>query len=486
MNDQVSTILVTKSKQKRKSVLRLLHKACDSHYKSWSFESIMFDLLTKNVASIVSRLKGVRRITSEAIQSSVADLKRALLEADVPYDVVNDFIGTVEKEIQGTQRVKTLSAEDQFMGVVYKELKKYFGEGKGVELPHAPALIMLIGLQGSGKTTSLAKLIFYLTHYHPAAVKADAIMVMSVDMRRPAAQDQVRVLTEKLGAFYYCSVEKDPVKAACEGYDVYKKGTYSYLLIDTPGSLQTDTLLLDELRRIKAAICPTYTMLVVDAMVGQESLNVARAFEQQVGFDGAMLTKVDSQTRAGAAFSFYYVLKKEIVFMGTGEHPEAIERFVPERMPDRILGRGDMKSLAEMLDRALNEQEQKKIEKAFEREDFTLDDFAQQIAMMEKLGSLRSIMRYVPAVHVEALEEDKLEEATMELNRYRVILSSMTYKERMSPGLFKSQTSRLLRVSRGSGVSIGNIKTMLNKFEQMKLYVKLFKKGNGFDVFRKK
>ena len=358
-------------------------------------------------------------------------------------------------------------------------LKAFLGGAQ--EVPFAfyiPCVVMVMGLQGVEKSTSLGKIATWIRKEAEAKKKERRILLASVDFYRPAAVDQLEIVAKQAGVSFYRSTKTNPVEASQDIYAHFKQGLYEVLLLDTAGRLHVDNTLLQELRDIDARLHPKYKLLVLDAMTGQESLTVARAFEQAVGFDFALMSKMDSDTRGGAAFSFRYALKKPILFIGVGEKMEDLQRFHPDRMAGRILGMGDMVSLAEQADEKIKKSEQEAAYKAFSKGRFTLQDFAGQLSMMDKLGSFSQIAKYLPAMGGQALSSDMLEKGERELKKFKAIIGSMTPKERFSPNILDE--SRKKRIASGAGVQPGDINTLLQRFEQSQQYVKLFNKFGRF------
>ena len=359
-------------------------------------------------------------------------MQDALLEADVPYEVIQPFIEEVKKEALSSKLTASLRPSELLLKIVHDRLVHFLGgtadSGFAFQMP---STIMVMGLQGSGKTTTIAKLAHLLKEQAQSRGKTRRIMVASVDFYRPAAIDQLELLAQKAGVIFYRSPLTDPVLAA---QDILKKAQQEYcdiLFLDTAGRLHVDTQMLDELKAIDARIKPKYKLLVIDAMTGQESLHVAKSFDEKVGFMGAILTKMDSDTRGGVAFAFRYALKKPILYVATGEKLEDLELFRPERMASRIIGMGDMQTLLEKAQEKIKQSEHDALEQSMSRGKLTLDDFAQQIAMMGKLGSLSSVIKYIPGMG--SVSPDMIEKGEVELKKFQAIIRSMTPKERMYP-----------------------------------------------------
>lgn len=445
----------------------------------------MFDFLTNKFSSLFASLLGSGKLTEKDIDATLHSVKQSLLEADVSYELVEAFMQDLKKEMVGKKVFTALKPAEQLVKIVHDQLKMFLG-GAQQNVPFSfqiPSVTMVMGLQGSGKTTSLGKIAAWIHKDAQAKKKERRILLASVDFYRPAAVDQLEIVAKQAGVSFYRSHYHEPLKAVRDIYDHFKQGLYELLLLDTAGRLHIDNTLLKELRDIDSYLNPKYKLLVLDAMTGQESLTVARSFEQGVGFDIGLMSKMDSDTRGGAAFSFRYALKKPIVFVGVGEKVDDLELFHPERMAGRILGMGDMVSLAEKAQEKIKQSEQEAAYKAFSQGQFTLQDFADQLAMMNKLGSFSQVAKYLPAMGGQTLSSDMLEKGERELKKFKAIMSSMTLKERLNPHILEA--SRKKRIALGAGVTPDDINILLQRFEQSKQYVKLFKKFGRFNTFFK-
>ena len=369
------------------------------------------------------------------------------------------------------------------MKVVYDKVLHFLGgvTQETVFTFDIPSVIMVMGLQGSGKTTTVARLGHYIKDQAAKRGKSRKVLIASVDFYRPAALDQLEVLAGKAGLSFYRAVQQDPIKAAEEIFQYSQKNHFEILILDTAGRLHVDEAMMHELKKIDGLLKPKYKFLVLDAMTGQESLAVARSFDQAVGFSGSILTKMDSEARAGAAFAFRYALKKPILFVGVGEKINDLELFRPERMASRILDMGDILTLVEKAEAKIEIDEQKRVSKAFEQGRLTLQDFADQLSMMNKIGSLSSLVKYLPGAGSLSISSDMIEKGEVELKKFRAIISSMTARERSDAKILNG--SRKQRIARGSGCTVTDVDLLLNKFEQSQQFVKLFKKmgrANGF------
>lgn len=435
----------------------------------------VFDFLADKFSSAFEFLSGNRHLSEKNIQDTIVKVEETLLQADIPYSIVQAFIAEIKTEVIGKKVVKNVKPAEQFAAIVYEKLTSFLGGISKDFVLKEPALVMVVGLQGSGKTTTVAKLAHYLAKQ--GSTKKN-ILLGSVDFYRPAAIDQLEILAQKVGVDFYRAQQKSVVAAAQEIVAYAKSCKKTVIFLDTAGRLHVDNNLLQELSELKFAINPTHSILVIDAMTGQESLRVAQAFNEITNFSGAILTKIDSQTRAGAAFAFCYAIKKPILFLGVGEKIDDLELFRADRVASRMIGMGDMKTLAEKAEEKISKFEQEEAEKAFLSGRFTLQDFASQLDMMSRVGSLSQIMRYIPGAKGQSFDQGQVEKAEKELKKSRAIISSMNQKERINPSLLDK--SRKLRIANGSGVKVADIDELLKQFEQMRQFAKLFKGMNKF------
>lgn len=441
----------------------------------------MFDFLSEKFSGVLGWLKDKGRLTEQNISEAVTQVQDALLEADVPYELVHDFLENVKQEVVGQKVQDSLRPGQKFIKIVHDKLLEFLGGKNALTLSsfQFPSVVMVMGLQGSGKTTSIAKLANYVLKQAQKKGKKRKILLASVDFYRPAAIDQLKVLADSVGVDFYRSEATDPILAAKDIYNYFKKNSYHLLFLDTAGRLHVDEHMIEELKVIDKKLSPRYKILVLDAMTGQESLNVAKAFDSSVGFQSAILSKMDSDTRGGAAFSFRYSLKKPISFVGSGEKIDDLESFVPERMASRILGMGDILTLIEKAEDALDFQEQQNAAKKLMSGSFNLQDFADQMGMVSKVGSLQKIAKYLPGVG--NVSPEMLEKSQLEMGRFKAIISSMTKKERILPQILDA--SRKRRIAAGSGVLVQDVNVLLQKFEQSKQFAKMFKKFKPFNKF---
>ncbi len=439
----------------------------------------MFDFLSQKFSSIFSSFSGKKTLDQKSVDQALSQVKDALLSADVPYDLVEQFTQSINDELVGQKIIGSLKPSEQLLKVVNDKLLAFLGGTDNRTFSVTiPSVLMVMGLQGSGKTTTIAKLAYHLKKEAEKRNKKRRILVASVDFYRPAAVDQLEVMAGKAGADFYRAQAEKPLQAALEIHKHWQDNRYEILLLDTAGRLHVDSAMLQELQAIDRELQPKQKILVLDAMTGQESLAVARAFDQAIGFQSAILSKTDSDSKGGAAFSFRYALKKPIVFIGTGEKVDNLDLFHPERMASRMLGMGDIKSLIERAEEKIKKGEQEQMASSFERGKLTLEDFAQQMDMVNRLGSLSSVMKYIPGMGGAQIPAGALEEGQREMKQFRAIIGSMTLKERLYPRLLND--SRKGRVAQGAGVAVGQIDKLLSRFDQMQQYAKLIRKSGGF------
>lgn len=430
----------------------------------------MFDFLSQKFSSLFSHLSEASAITESNIEETLGAVEAGLLEADVPYGVVQQFIASVKNEVVGQKIIAKLKPAEQLMRVVQDKLIEFLGGEDNAFSFSFPATIMVMGLQGSGKTTTIGKLAYKIKKDAEKAGSVKKILLGSIDYYRPAAIDQLEVLAKQVGVTFYRAQNTDPVLAAKEISAFAQNNGYDIILLDTAGRLHIDNTMLQELQEVDALLRPTHKFLVLDAMTGQESLSIAKAFDDIIGFKGAILTKMDSDTRGGAAFAFRYVLKKPILFVGEGEKVTDLNAFYPDRAAERILGMGDIRGLLERAEEKIAAAEQEKAEKAFKSGTFSLQDFADQMAMMNQLGSLSQLLKYMPGMGMKVSPE-MIQRGEVELVKFRAIISSMTPKERLNATVLNN--SRMSRVAGGAGVRLEDVASLLKRFEEAKQYVKL-------------
>jgi len=434
----------------------------------------MFETLSEKIDQTVRKLRGLGRITEKNISDAVREVRLALLEADVYFEVVQDFTQRVQEKALGQDVLQSLTPEQHFIKIVHHELARVMGE-KAAKLDLSatpPVPILVVGLQGSGKTTSvgkLARLLMTEQNRRPYLVPADVY--------RPAAIEQLTILGGQIDCPVYPSeATQDPVAIARDAMTQARNLGRDIVLIDTAGRLQIDEKLMDELARLKAAVEPKAILLVVDAMTGQDAVNVARGFHERLGLTGVVLTKLDGDARGGAALSVHAVTGAPVLFVGTGEKLDALEVFHPDRMAQRILGMGDMLTLIEKAEKAYDAKQAQALQKKLRRNEFTLDDFREQIQVLRKMGSMGDLMGMIPGMKKLTKGVD-MAGAETELKRIEAIISSMTKQERANHLILNG--SRRKRIATGSGTSVTEVNRFLKQFEQTKKVMKKMSKFAG-------
>jgi signal recognition particle subunit SRP54 len=429
----------------------------------------MFDKLTEKISDAFRFVAGKSTITEKNIDDAVEAIKMALLEADVNLRVVRRFVNSTIEEAKGEKVLRSVDPGQQFTKIVHDKLVSFLGEtAKGpdgcsaqelkLKGPDTVSVVLMLGLQGSGKTTSSAKLALRLKK------EGRKPLLAACDLIRPAAVEQLTLLAAQTGTpIYKEEGASDPVKVFRGALDFAKKNLIDTLIVDTTGRLQIDEHMMEELGRLKDAAKPDELLLVADAMTGQSAVDIAKAFDEKIGLTGVVLTKFDSDTRGGAALSLKTITGKPLKFVGTGEKPEDFEPFHPDRAAGRILGMGDVVSLVEKAQEVIDEKEALALQKKMEKETFTLEDWLQQLRSMKKMGSLKSMLNMIPGMAGQISEED-IDKA--ELKSQEAILSSMTRKERANHLIIGP--SRRTRIARGSGTSVAEVARLLKKFEKMK------------------
>jgi signal recognition particle subunit SRP54 len=425
----------------------------------------MFDKLTTKVQDALRFVAGKSTITEKNISDAVDTIKMALLEADVNLRVVRRFVNSTIEEAAGEKVLRAVDPGQQFVKLVYDKLVSYLGDtNTELELkgPDVISVILMMGLQGSGKTTTSAKLAKYL------AGKGRKPMLAACDLVRPAAAEQLSILGNSIGINVYRNdAAKDPVEVFKSAFREAEKNMCDTLIVDTSGRLQIDDSLMDELLKIKNAATPAELLLVADSMTGQSACDIAKAFDEKIGITGVILTKFDSDTRGGAALSLKTTTGKAIKFIGTGEKLENLDVFHPERIASRILGMGDVVSLVEKAQENFDKEEALLMQRKMEKENFTLEDYLSQIKAMKKMGSMQSMLDMIPGMQGKVSEED-IEKSDMKT--HEVIISSMTKKERANHLIIGP--ARRTRIARGSGTSVGEVARLLKKFEKMRTMMK--------------
>ena len=423
----------------------------------------MFESLTEKLELTFKRLRGQGKITEKNIDDAIRDVRLALLEADVHIKVVKKFLDSVKAKAMGQEVLQSLTADQQFLKIVRDELVELLGgEYQDLDLKTAPpVIIMLVGLQGSGKTTTLAKLARHLNKD-----KKRSPYLVPVDVYRPAAIDQLKILGRELDLPVHDSnPDTSPVALCKQALDAAKNRLCDALLIDTAGRLHIDEELMQELAAIKDAVHPHHILFVADAMTGQDAVNQALGFDNQLGLTGIILTKLDGDARGGAALSIREMVGKPILFSGVGEKLDALEPFYPNRLASRILGMGDVLSLIDKVQQNVEEKEAAKLQTAFLKQQFTLEEFQLQLKQIKRMGSLGSLLEMVPGAKKLTAQVDT-EKAETELTRVDAIINSMTLQERRNPAILNG--SRRRRIAQGSGTTVTDVNRLMKQFMEMK------------------
>ncbi|QQF90707.1 signal recognition particle protein [Histophilus somni] len=440
----------------------------------------MFENLSDRLSKTLRNITGKGRLTEDNIKDTLREVRMALLEADVALPVVSEFIHQVKERAIGEEVNKSLTPGQEFLKIVQTELEKAMGvANEKLNLAtQPPAVILMAGLQGAGKTTSVGKLAKFLKENYKKK-----IMVVSVDVYRPAAIKQLETLAQSIGVdFYPSDVSQKPVEIARTALAEAKLKFYDVLIVDTAGRLHVDDTMMEEIQQIHTALNPIETLFTVDAMTGQDAANTAKAFNEALPLTGIILTKVDGDARGGAALSIRHITGKPIKFLGVGEKTDALEPFHPDRIASRILGMGDVLSLIEDLQRSVDQEKAEKMEKKFKKGDsFTLEDFREQLIEMKKMGGMMSMLEKLPGArnlpdHVKNQVDDKM------FNKMEAIINSMTLKERSNPDIIKG--SRRRRIALGSGTQVQDVNNLLRQFNEMQRMMKKMRKGGMARMMR--
>ena len=429
----------------------------------------MFENLGDRLQNAINKIKGYGKITEENISEISREIRLALLEADVNYQVVKEFINNVKEKALGEEVAKSLKPGEMFVKIVKDELVDLLGgEKKDLNINGNPSILMLVGLQGSGKTTTIGKLGNLLRKKY----KKNPLLV-ACDVYRPAAIDQLKQLGKELNLTVYSEEIKDPVTISKNALKFAKENNYDYVLIDTAGRLHIDESLMQELQNINSEIKPQEVLLVIDSMIGQDAVNVINGFTEKLPLTGAILTKLDGDTRGGAALSIRHLTNVPIKFIGVSEKMDGLEEFYPERMATRILGMGDIMTMLEKAESVIDQDEALRAAKKMQKGNFDLEDFLGQLKQIKKLGPLENIMKMLPGVPKE-VKNAKID--PKDLAHVEAIIQSMTKEERRNPSILKA--SRKIRIAKGSARSVEEVNRLLKQFEQMKMMMKQFNKGN--------
>ena len=430
----------------------------------------MFDNLSERLERSFKILKGEGRITEINVAETLKDVRKALLDADVNYKVAKNFTDTVKEKALGQNVLTAVKPSQLMVKIVHDELAQLMGgETAELKLVSKPAVILMSGLQGSGKPTFSGKLARMLK-----SKKNRRPLLVACDVYRPAAIEQLRVLAEQINVpMYSDQTSKDPVKIAQDAIQEAKAKGYDLVIVDTAGRLAVDEEMMNEIEAIKKAINPDETLFVVDAMTGQDAVNTAREFNERLDFNGVVLTKLDGDTRGGAALSIRTVVNKPIKFVGTGEKLDAIDQFHPARMADRILGMGDIVSLVERAQEQYDEEEAKRLQKKIQKNQFDFNDFMSQIQQIKKMGNLKELASMIPGVG-KALKDIDVDDNAFK--SIEAIINSMTPKERTHPEILNG--SRRQRIAKGSGTSVQEVNRLITQFDQTRKMMKMVTGGN--------
>ncbi len=439
----------------------------------------MLDNLTNRLSGVIKNLRGQARLSESNIQDALREVRLALLEADVALTVVKEFTAQVKQAALGQEVIGSLAPGQALIGIVHRELTKLMGEhNDALNLTVVPpAVILMAGLQGAGKTTTSGKLAKLLREQMKKKV-----LLVSCDVYRPAAIEQLRILAQQTGCDFFASdISQKPRDIALNALDYARKHHHDVLIVDTAGRLAIDAAMMEEIRQLHAALKPIETLFVVDAMTGQDAVNTAKAFGEALPLTGIILTKLDGDARGGAALSVRHITGKPIKFVGVSEKLNGLEAFHPERMASRVLGMGDVLSLIEEVHREVDQAEAEKLARKVQSgKGFDLNDFKMQFVQMRKMGGMSALMDKLPAQFSQAAAGSKVDDKS--INRTEGIINSMTLQERAHPELLKA--SRKRRIAAGAGVQVMHVNQLLNQFEQTQKMMKMFGKGGMGKMMR--
>lgn len=431
----------------------------------------MFQNLQDKLDKALHTLKGKGQITEINVAETVKEVRRALVDADVSYKVAKDFTNTVKEKALGENVITSLNPGQLMVKIVHDELAKLMGgEVTELKVDDNPTIILIAGLQGSGKTTFSGKLANFLK-----TKKNKKVLLVAGDVYRPAAINQLQVLGEQIGVDVYADLEnKNPVEIAQSAIAQAKQNGNNVIIVDTAGRLAIDEQMMDEIRRVHQTVNPTETLFVVDSMTGQDAVNTAKAFNEVLNYNGVVLTKLDGDTRGGAALTIRTVVDKPIKFISTGEKMEALDVFYPERMADRILGMGDVVSLVERAQEQFDEEEAKRLQKKIAKNSFDFDDFLKQIQQIKRMGNMKDLVGMIPGAG-KALKDVDIDDNAFK--GVEAIIHSMTKKERQNPNIIDN--SRKKRIAAGSGTSLQEVNQLLKQFSEMGKMMKFMNSANG-------
>ena len=430
----------------------------------------MFDSLSIKLEKAFQNLKGQGRITEINVANTIKEIRKALIDADVNFKVAKEVTDEIKQKALGQNVLTAISPGQLLTKITNDELTRLMGgESEDIQIEGSPAVILIAGLQGSGKTTFSGKLANYLKR------QGRQVMLVACDIYRPAAIDQLKILGGQVGVEVYSEPEnKDVVSIAKAAIDHAKKNNYRVVIVDTAGRLAVDEAMMNEIARLKEVLKPSETLFVVDSMTGQDAVNTARTFNERLNFDGVVLTKLDGDTRGGAALSIRRVVEKPIKFVSSGEKMEALDRFYPDRMAGRILGMGDVVSLVEKAQETFSEEEAARLQKKFRKNQFDFNDFLSQLAQIKKMGNMKDLLGMVPGIG-KAIKDIDIDDNSFK--PIEAIIRSMTHKERENPEVINS--SRKNRIAAGSGTSVQQVNQLLKQFEEMRKMMKTMNKMGG-------
>lgn len=430
----------------------------------------MFENLSDRLQGIAHKIKGYGKITEDNISEMMREIRLSLLEADVNYKVVKEFTNTVKEKALGTEVANSISPGDLFVKIVRDELQNLLGgENVPIKKDGNPTITMLVGLQGSGKTTTIGKLANLLRKKY----KKKPLLV-ACDVYRPAAIDQLIQIGKELNIEVYSEGKGNPVDIANNGVNYAKNNGFDYVLIDTAGRLHIDNELMDELENIVREVNPHEILLIIDAMMGQDAINVITGFNDKLSLTGVILTKLDGDTRGGVALSVRHLTNIPIKYIGISEKMDGLTEFYPDRMANRIIGMGDVISLVEKVQNEIDEKEAEKLAKKMKKGNFDLEDFLSQLNQIKKLGPLENLIKLIPGAKKMGLNNVNIDPKQMK--HIEAIILSMTKEERQNPNILKA--SRKQRIAKGSGRTVTEVNALLNQFEQMKQMMKMVSNGN--------
>ena len=434
----------------------------------------MLDRISRKLSDILKNVSGKGTISEKNVQDAIEEIKVALLEADVNLRVVRRFVNRTLEDAKGEKVLRSVDPGQQFIKIVHDRLVEFLGEGKQdlqLKGPDTQSIILFLGLQGSGKTTTAAKLALRLKN------GGRKPMLIAADLVRPAAIEQLKVLGQQVGVEVYTEAEKDPVKVVKQGLRYASKNLFDTVIIDTSGRMHVDAELMAELKKIRDVARPDESLLVADSMTGQQAVEVAKEFDEQIGLSGVILSKFDSDARGGAALSLKTITGKPIKFIGVGETIKDLEPFYPERIATRILGMGDVVSLVERAQETIEAEEAEALQKKIESATFTLEDYLDQFARIKKMGSMSSLLEMIPGMQGQ-ISEDQIDEK--EMRREEAMILSMTPTERRNHRIIGP--SRRKRIARGSGATVYDLNHFLKKFDKVRLMMKKATKNKKFQA----